>query len=381
MSNRIRRRQASRSGTAFPADPVVRRSLLILAVLAVLAAAGAARAVLIPMTIAVVFAAILAPFAGALRRLYAPAFLAAAIAVLAPLGALATAGYLMMPGAEVWRYRLPLFIQSVELKLDGLFDSLSEARDLAREVQQIAEGEGGQNGGAPAMQVTTEQDVSLSFLWDIPVVMTSLGIAVILTLFLLTVAPAQIRRLSRGRPFDPRFSRTLAVSGQRLVNDIARYYRVVILVNSGLGVATWLSLWALGMPQAYLWGIVGGVVNFVPYAGPVVGTGLIAIAALISFDQPLAIALPPLAYIALTTIEGYFVTPTLVGRTLTLNPLLVLLSVVFWGWLWGIAGAFLSTPLLIFMLRIASFPRALGGQPVRQPADGVFEAEPTDQAR
>jgi predicted PurR-regulated permease PerM len=362
------------------ADPAVRRSLVVLAVLAALAAAYVAQAVLVPLSFAVVFAAILAPFAAGLRRLRLPAFLAAAVAVAVPLAAVAGAVYLLMPGAEVWRYRLPLFIQTVELKLDGLTDSLSEAREIARQVQQIAAngGDGDGDGGSQAMQVAPEQDVSMSFLWDIPVVMTSAGIAVILALFLLTVAPHQFRRLSRGRPFGARLSRTLAVSGQRLINEISRYYRVVILVNIGLGVATWLALTALGMPEAYLWGIVGGLVNFAPYAGPVVGTGLIAIAALISFDAPLAIALPPLAYVTLTTVEGYFVTPMLVGRSLTLNPMLVLLSVLFWGWLWGVPGAFLAVPLLIFMLRLASFPRALGGRPVRQPADGMF---PEGEAR
>ena len=153
---------------------------------------------------------------------------------------------------------------------------------------------------------------------------------------------------------------------------MARYYLVVTLVNLTLGVIVALVMTALGMPQPVLWGIIAALVNFVPYAGPVVGAALIAVASLISFDDPVSVLLPPIAYIVLTAVEGYFVTPTLVGRTLQLNPLMVLLSVVFWGWLWGVAGAFLAVPLMIMTLRALSIPRVLSGGPVGRLSDGVF---------
>lgn len=353
-----------------PPDPVVRRCLVLLTVLATLAAAWAARPLLVPFTFAVVFAAVLSPIAVWLRRLRVPNIVAAVSAVAAPLAAIALVAWFLTPRTEVWRYRLPLFIRTVELKIDGLRDSFAEAREVARQVQQIAGADGG-----TAIEVTTDAGTDLGFLWNVPVFVASASIVLVLTVFLLVIAPGQIRRLAGGRPFGGRLSRTLAVSGQRLGDDIARYYRTVTLVNLGLAAATAGVLAALGMPQPLLWGAIGGLVNFVPYVGPVVGAGVIAIAALISFDAPLAIALPPLAYVTLTTIEGYMVTPVLVGRTLTLNPLLVLVSVLFWGWLWGIAGAFLAVPLLAFALRLASLPLALHGQPMRRPSPVPTEHE------
>ena len=160
----------------------------------------------------------------------------------------------------------------------------------------------------------------------------------------------------------------MALGGQYLVNDLASYYRVVTIVNFGLGVATGIAMAILGMPQPYLWGIIAALVNYVPYAGPVVGTGVLLIVSLITFDEAIYILLPPLTYVVLTSIEGYFVTPTLVGRALHLNPFMVLLAVVFWGWLWGVPGAFLAVPMLIFMLRLMALPRLMRGVPVRQPA-------------
>lgn len=352
------------------ADPVVRRCLVVLTVLAVLAAAWVAGPLLIPFTFAVVFAAILSPIAVRLRRVRVPHVVAALVAVAAPLAAIALAAWFLTPRTEVWRYRLPLFIRTIELKIDGLRDSLAEAREVARQVQRIA----GADGGG-ALEVRTDAGAELDFLWNVPAFLASASLVLVLTVFLLAVAPSQLRRLSRGHPFGGRLSRTLAVSGQRLGDDIARYYRIVTLVNLGLATATAGALTALGMPQPLLWGAIGGLVNFVPYVGPVVGAGVIAIAALISFDAPLAIALPPLAYVVLTTIEGYMITPVLVGRSLTLNPLLVLVSVLFWGWLWGIAGAFLAVPLLAFALRLASLPLALQGQPMRRPSPVPPEAE------
>lgn len=337
-------------------DPTVRLCLIILTFLALCVAADQAKTVLVPVVFAMLLAAILAPLAGRLRALGLPSLVAALTSVFMPLAIIVAAVQAVLPGAEVWQRRLPLFIDNLELKLDGLRASLGEARELARQVQGIA---GGADGGG--VEVAPDERLDFSFLWDIPLFIGSASLTLILTVFILTLAPIQVRRLMHGAPFGPRVSRLMAIGSRHLVHDMARYFLTVTTINTGLGIATYLTMSALGMPQPYLWGIVGGLVNFVPYAGPVVGTTVIAIASLISFDTVPAILLPPLAYVALTSLEGYFITPTLVGRTLTMNPLLVLLSVVFWAWLWGVAGAVLAVPLLIVMLRAPAYVQSATG--------------------
>jgi predicted PurR-regulated permease PerM len=105
-------------------------------------------------------------------------------------------------------------------------------------------------------------------------------------------------------------------------------------------------MWALGMPNPMLWGVMATFLNFVPYLGAIAGIAVVALVALLTFDGLMPSLLPPLVYFLLTGIEGYFVTPMIVGRRLTLNPLAILVGLLFWGWLWGIPGALLAVPIL-----------------------------------
>jgi predicted PurR-regulated permease PerM len=102
----------------------------------------------------------------------------------------------------------------------------------------------------------------------------------------------------------------------------------------------------LGLPNPMLWGVMATVLNFVPYLGAMVGIAVIAAVAALTFETPSEYFLPPLVYFLLTAIEGYFLTPIIVGRQLTLNPFVILLGLFLWGWMWGIPGAVLAVPML-----------------------------------
>jgi predicted PurR-regulated permease PerM len=105
-------------------------------------------------------------------------------------------------------------------------------------------------------------------------------------------------------------------------------------------------MFLLGMPNPILWGVMAAVLNFIPYLGALVGIGTIGLVALLTFDAPGNILMPPLAYFALTTFEAYFVTPSLLARRLTLNPVAVFLALIVLTWMWGVAGALLAVPML-----------------------------------
>jgi predicted PurR-regulated permease PerM len=147
----------------------------------------------------------------------------------------------------------------------------------------------------------------------------------------------------RARRLNTRLLRLAAsISG-----DLSRYFATVTLISLGLGIATAAAMYWLGMPNPLLWGVVAFVLNYVPYAGPSVTLALLTIVAVVSFDdlgKPLAVAG---SYLLLTTIEGQFVQPVVVGRRLDVNPLIVILCLWFGGWLWGIAGVALAVPLLV----------------------------------
>ena len=137
----------------------------------------------------------------------------------------------------------------------------------------------------------------------------------------------------------------------RIANDIednlASYLAVVTVINFGLGVVTAVGAWLFGFPSPIIFGILAMVLNYIPYIGAACMILILLGVGLVTFPSLGYALVPPAAFVALTTIEGHFITPTVLGRRLTLNPLAVLLALAFWTWLWGPIGAFLAVPLTI----------------------------------
>jgi predicted PurR-regulated permease PerM len=142
----------------------------------------------------------------------------------------------------------------------------------------------------------------------------------------------------------------------RILNDLernlSRYIGTVTVINLAIGVITAVGAWLLGFNTPVLFGALAFVCNYIPYIGPAIVTVALFAVGLISFPSLAYAAIAPALFVALTTFEGHIVTPNIVGRRLTLNPLGVFLSLAFWTWLWGPIGAFLSVPFLIFGLVI-----------------------------
>ncbi len=143
----------------------------------------------------------------------------------------------------------------------------------------------------------------------------------------------------------------------KILNDIEEnlggYLIVVTAINLALGVVTAIAAALMGLPSPLLWGALAFVLNYVPYVGPAVMDVLLFGIGLVTYPTLLGALLPPAVFMAITVIEGQFLTPAIVGRrVLNLHPLAIFLSIAFWSWLWGPVGAFLATPILI-MVRVA----------------------------
>jgi predicted PurR-regulated permease PerM len=138
----------------------------------------------------------------------------------------------------------------------------------------------------------------------------------------------------------------------KILNDIeinlSGYLIVVTAINLSLGVVTVVMTWAMGIPAPLLWGALAFTLNYIPYVGPSIMYVLLFVAGLMTYPTLLGAMMPPLVFIAITTIEGHFLTPAIVGRqVLQVHPLAIFLGVAFWAWMWGPLGAFLATPILI----------------------------------
>jgi len=136
-------------------------------------------------------------------------------------------------------------------------------------------------------------------------------------------------------------------------SELGRYYGTITLINIGLGAATTVAMLLLGVPNPYLWGAVAAVLNFIPYVGSATTLLLLAVVALVSFDDLGHVFGVVGSYLALATVEGQVVQPLLVGRRLDLNPILVFLAVWFGGWFWGVAGIVIAVPTLV-ALKVAA---------------------------
>jgi predicted PurR-regulated permease PerM len=174
------------------------------------------------------------------------------------------------------------------------------------------------------------------------------------TLFFYLLGRVRVRRVFVAF-FEERESRLTML---RIMNDIehnlTRYLSIVVVINTVVGLAAFAIAFAVGLPSPVAWGVLGFLLNFIPYIGAVIMELILLSVGLVTFETLGHALLGPAMYLAFTTIEGHFITPAIMGRQLTLNPLTVFLSLVFWTWLWGPIGAFLAVPLLIVMLVVAS---------------------------
>ena len=134
---------------------------------------------------------------------------------------------------------------------------------------------------------------------------------------------------------------------QQVEAGVSTYLLTVTLINAGLGCAVALAMAALGVPNAVLWGVLIAVLNFVPYLGEIASVVAMTIVGLLTFDDLGHGLLVPIVFCLLSATERYLVTPTILGRQLSLNPVVIVLSVLFWSAMWGISGALLAVPILV----------------------------------
>jgi predicted PurR-regulated permease PerM len=185
----------------------------------------------------------------------------------------------------------------------------------------------------------------------------SLAATVILLYFLLASEHWMIVRTVEAIP--KRRDRAIVLCAVRAAQrQIAVYIAALAVINLVVAACTTLAMMWIGLPNPVLWGTLAGVLNFIPYLGPAMMFALLLLAGLISFGADLMLA-PALAFLLIHAIESNLVSPWFVGRRLSLSPLSVFLSVMFWGWLWGIAGALIAVPLLVGLRSVCKRNRRL----------------------
>jgi predicted PurR-regulated permease PerM len=300
-----------------------------------------ARDLLLPIFLALLLSLLLRPVVKGLRRLRVPEALSAAVLVVLLLVGLVGAAFSLSEPATVWIKRAPVVMHQLEFKLGDLRESVESARRASHQIEQMA---AAADDEAQAV-VVRGPSLAEQALTQTQVILAQLFVVLVLLFFFLARGRSMLEQLM-GTLTNLEDRINYATIAGTVQKNIAAYLATVTLINTALGVVTTGLMMALGMPNPGLWGVMAGFLNFIPYLGAAVSLMIIALVSALTFDSLLQIALPPMAFLAVTTIEGNFLTPMIVGRRLTLNPIAVFLTILFWGWLWGIPGALMAVPIL-----------------------------------
>ncbi|MBI1853116.1 MAG: AI-2E family transporter [Planctomycetes bacterium] len=319
--------------------------LLWLFVLALVYTITFTRVLLLPILFALLLTEMLAPFVRSLRRAHVPEPVGAAFVVLVLLGALGFGIYRLTDPAMEWMHKLPGSISRIEQKLEGLKKPVEEISQATEHVQRI--GAIKSDAGEPTEQNVVVKDPSLLSLLFSGTQQFLIGLLIVLILlyFLLASGDHFLRKLVGILP-TLRDKKTAVEVARQLEQDISRYLFTITMVNTCLGIVIALAMFACGMPNPVLWGVMIGVLNFIPYIGAVTTGVVIALVSTLTFDELGRAVVAPLVFTAIVVLEGYVITPTILGVRLMMNPVVIFIWLLIWGAMWGIPGTLIAVPLL-----------------------------------
>lgn len=333
--------------------PGLKAPLWICAILLSLYAFYISRTLVVPVITAVFAYLTLRPLVRKLRRLGIPSSLAAAGIMCGLVLAVALGFYVVFEPAKQMAAEAPENMEIIKDRLKSVFDqieTINRAKDeLTEEDEELVPEE---EKPVPVEIQQPAWSTNLILVSGTGNVISFISIASVLLYFLLATGDEVLRTIMGVLP-NFRARRKLFDMLESVQDGLSSYLAQVSAINICLGIAVGFAMWFLGMPSPMLWGVMATTFNFIPIVGALAGAVLIFFVALINFEQVYYCVLVMLTFLTLTSIEGQFITPTILGRSMKMSPVLVFLSIVFWGWIWGLMGVFLSVPILI-ALRMAA---------------------------
>jgi predicted PurR-regulated permease PerM len=334
----------------------------VIAFLLALAALRYGREFLAPLLVAILAAVALAPPVRVLSRAM-PRWVAAAIVVLGISAAFGVTTWLLSDDIAAFTRRLPAIVRDVR----NTIQSASPRQGLIRQIQQaVTELEQTASTPKPTdaqkVQIVEPVDVQQQMMAGARRAGEYLMQAILLlflVFFLLAsgeLFKAKLVKLSGDRLSQRRVTVQMI---DEITIKIGRYVFYMFWSGALVGVVTWLAFWALGMRYAGLWGVAAGVLNCIPYFGPTVVMGASALVALLQFKSVVMAAGVAGASVAITSLEGFLLTPIFLGQAARVNSVAVFVSVMFWGWMWGMPGMLLAVPILMMVKTVADHVESL----------------------
>jgi predicted PurR-regulated permease PerM len=309
--------------------------------LASLAALYVASDIILPIVLAVVLKLLLQPVVRLCERIYLPRVVGALLVLGFVGAALVGIGMLLTGPAAAWAGRLPEAIPRLQQKLHFLDPPIKALQALLAQIQGGTDAIAPSSGAQPVRLATL-----FTTLFSGTKALAAGFFTMLLVLFYLLVSGETF--LLRLVEILPRFKdkRRAVELSMHIARDVSAYLLTISLVNTVVGLATALVMWVCGVGDPLLWGLAAIGLNFVPILGPMVGVGLFAFVGVLALGVEWSALLPAGLYLGIHIVEGEVVTPMLLAHRFTINPVAVVLGLVFWYWMWGVPGAVLAVPLL-----------------------------------
>ena len=305
----------------------------------------AAKFVLAPVALAVVVGLMLGPVANRLERGGAPGWLSAAVVVLLFMAVVTGLMMALFGPLSFWAGELPRIWEQLQLQLADLRNLIEALRGVQQQLREVTGGEG--------LTVSVEDGTAVTSVATFAPALLAQVLLFLASLYFFVATRNDIRIGVLRLCFNRRLRWRTAHIFRDVEAMVSTYLLSITAINVGLGVAVGCALWAFGVPSPALWGALAGLLNFVIYIGPTVMAAILFAVGLGTYDTLAMSMMPMVIYLSINLMEAQFFTPMIVGRTLTLNPFLVLLALAFWIWIWGPIGGFIAIPALLIVFAIA----------------------------
>jgi len=309
-------------------------------------ALSAAKNFLVPIVLAFLLAMVFGPVRRFLGRRGLPSVLSSLLIVVGLLATFVSVVVALSMPVSNWVDRAPALEQQVELRLSELSHSLNGVFEAREKLEELADSQSDKSQGSVQTVKVQDSGFTMTAAMLAPAVLAQFVFTFVLLLFLLASGDMFYEKLVHVMPTfsDKRRAVSIAYTIER---KLSRYLMTIVLINAGVGVAVGVTMWSLGMPSPVVLGVLAFVANFVPYLGALAGIAVSAAIALVTFDWIGWAAVAGGLYFVINAIEGQFVTPYFVGRSLRLNTVVVFIAISFWAWLWSAIGMIVALPMLL----------------------------------
>uniref|UniRef100_A0ABS3MB17 AI-2E family transporter n=1 Tax=Bradyrhizobium quebecense TaxID=2748629 RepID=A0ABS3MB17_9BRAD len=337
-----------------PSDP---RTFFLggLFALAALAALYVASSIILPVVLALVLNLLLQPAVRLLGHVHVPRAVGALLTVFLVIGALVGLVAALSVPAATWAERLPEGIPRLEAHLEVIKGPIQALQKIIQQAEQAADAPPGRGS---IVSVRRDLGITGALFAGTRSVLDGLFTTVLVLYFLLVAGNIFLRRVVEILPTFSNKRQAVDIS-QQIQEDISGYLVTITAMNAAVGVTTAAAMYLCGLGDPLLWGTTAFLLNYIPIIGPLFGVCIFVLVGLLSFESLWWALLPPAIYLGIHLVEGETLTPMLLARRFTLNPVLIILSLVFWFWMWGALGAILAVPMLAILKIISDRLRPL----------------------